>query len=75
LAIGQNISVHVNAIYGPISGKTGIRLIPEKEAAGWPLLPDYRYYMGPNSGVFFKTGFDLGFYFSEQQSDGLTAYC
>jgi hypothetical protein len=32
----------------------GFRSIPEKEAAGWPLLPDYGYFMGLKSGVFWR---------------------
>jgi len=32
----------------------GFPPIPGKEAAGWPLLPDYGHYMGLNLGVFWR---------------------
>jgi hypothetical protein len=32
----------------------GFRSFPEKDAAGWPLLPDYGHYMGLNPGVFWR---------------------
>jgi hypothetical protein len=35
--------------------------IPEKEAAGWPLLPDYGHYMGLKMGLFFKIHGDMEF--------------
>jgi hypothetical protein len=47
-----NYKVHVFGFCGPISYQTGICSIPEKEAAGWPLLPDYGHYMGLNLAVF-----------------------
>jgi hypothetical protein len=36
--------------------------IPEKEAAGWPILPDYGHYMGLKMGLFFKMQDYMGFY-------------
>ena len=34
----------------------GFRPVPEKKAAGWPLLSDYGHYMGLNFGVFWQMG-------------------
>ena len=68
-----NYKVHVFGFCGPISYQTGICSIPEKEAAGWPLLPDYGHYMGFNFGVFFfKTGREYRPDLLPVESDGFT---
>jgi hypothetical protein len=50
----------------------GFPPIPEKEAAGWPLLPDYGHYMGLNLGVFSQMGRYNSVNFGGWQSDGIT---
>jgi hypothetical protein len=50
----------------------GFVLIPEKGAAGWPLLPDYGHYIGRKSGLFCQTGHDNCPDLFREESNGFT---
>jgi hypothetical protein len=50
----------------------GFCSIPEKEAAGWPLWPDYGHYMGLNFDVFLRIKRYNGPDLYPVESDGYT---